>query len=51
MPNRYPPSSGSARSGWRLIDWISAARRGAWGVAQALGPKLGVGPETFRKWV
>ncbi len=23
----------------------------AWGVAQALGPKLGVGPETLRKWV
>ena len=23
----------------------------AWAVAQALGPKLGVGPETLRKWV
>jgi transposase len=23
----------------------------AWAVAQVLGPKLGVGPETLRKWV
>jgi transposase-like protein len=23
----------------------------AWAVAQTLGPKLGVGPETLRKWV
>ncbi len=23
----------------------------AWGAPQALGPKLGVGPETLRKWV
>ena len=23
----------------------------AWAVAHALGPKLGVGPETLRKWV
>jgi transposase len=23
----------------------------AWAVAQALGPKLGIGPETMRKWV
>jgi transposase-like protein len=23
----------------------------AWAVAQALGPKLGIGPETLRKWV
>ena len=26
-------------------------RGSAWAVAQALGPKLGVGPETPRKWV
>ena len=23
----------------------------AWAAAQALGPKLGIGPETLRKWV
>ena len=23
----------------------------AWAAAQALGPKLGVGPETLRKWI
>jgi transposase len=49
MPNRYPAEQrarATRMASDRLDEYGSA-----WAVAQALGPKLGVGPETLRKWV
>jgi transposase len=37
------------RPGWRWIGSVSTPS--AWAAAQALGPKLGVGAETLRKWI
>ncbi len=37
------------RPRWLLIDSMSTARRGRW--RRRWVPKLGVGPETLRKWV
>jgi len=49
MPNRYPAEQRERATGMALdrLDEYGSA----WAVAQALGPKLGVGPETLRKWV
>jgi transposase len=49
MPKRYPAEQRERATRMaleRLGDYGSA-----WAAAQALGPKLGVGPETLRKWV
>ncbi len=49
MPNRYPAEQRERATRMaleRLGEYGSA-----WAAAQALGPKLGVGPETLRKWV
>jgi transposase len=49
MPNRYPAEQRerATRMALERLDEYGSA----WAVAQALGPKLGVGPETLRKWV
>ena len=49
MPKRYPADQRDRALRMaleRLPDypWL-------WAAAQALGPKLGVGPETLRKWI
>ena len=49
MPNRYPAEQ-RERATRMAVDRL-AEYGSAWAVAQALGPKLGVGPETLRKWV
>jgi transposase len=49
MPKRYPVEQRERATRMvldRLDDYPSA-----WAAAQALGPKLGVGAETLRKWV
>ena len=49
MPNRYPAEQ-RERATRMALDRLDEYGS-AWAVAQALGPKLGVGPETLRKWV
>lgn len=49
MPSRYPieQRERATRMALDRLDEYGSA----WAVAQVLGPKLGVGPETLRKWV
>src|SRR3954451_22704222 len=49
MPNRYPAEQRDRATRMALdrLDEYGSA----WAVAHALGPKLGIGPETLRKWV
>jgi transposase len=49
MPKRYP-SDQRGRATRMALDRLEEYGS-AWAVAQALGPKLGVGAETLRKWV
>ena len=49
MPKRYP-SDQRERVTRMALDRVEEYGS-AWAVAQALGPKLGVGAETLRKWV
>jgi transposase-like protein len=49
MPNRYPAEQ-RERATRMALDRLDEYGS-AWAVAQALGPKLGIGPETLRKWV
>jgi transposase len=49
MPKKYPSEQRDRATRMvldRLKDYPSV-----WAAAQGLGPKLGVGPETLRKWV
>ncbi len=49
MPKKYPSDQRDSALRMaldRLADYPSP-----WAAAQALGPKLGVGPETLRKWI
>ena len=49
MPRRYPAEQRER------VTRLALGRLGeypsAWAAAQALGPKLGVGTETLRKWI
>jgi transposase-like protein len=49
MSHRYPAEQRerATRMALERLDEYGSA----WAVAQALGPKLGIGPETLRKWV
>ena len=49
MPNRYPLEQRELATRMALdpLDEYGSA----WAVGQTLGPKLGIGPETLRKWV
>jgi len=49
MSKRYP-SDQRERATRMALDRVEEYGS-AWAVAHALGPKLGVGPETLRKWV
>jgi transposase len=49
MPNRYPIEQ-RERATRMAVDRLDEYGS-PWAAAQALGPKLGVGPETLRKWV
>jgi transposase-like protein len=49
MPKRYPTEQ-RERATRMALDRLEEYGS-AWAAAQALGPKLGVGPETLRKWV
>ena len=49
MPKRYP-SDQRERATRMALDRLGEYRS-AWAAAQALGPKLGVGAETLRKWI
>ncbi len=48
MPRKYPTDQRdpALRMALERLDYPSP-----WAAAQALGPKLGVGPETPRKWI
>ena len=48
MPKKYPTDQRdrALRMALERLDYPSP-----WAAAQALGPKLGVGPETLRKWI
>jgi len=49
MPKKYPTDQRDRALRMaleRLPEYASP-----WAAAQALGPKLGVGPETLRKWI
>ena len=48
MPKRYP-SEQRERATRMALDRLEEYGS-AWAAAQALGPKLGVGAETLRKW-
>ena len=49
MSHRYPAEQRerATRMALERVEEYGSA----WAVAQALGPKLGIGPETLRKWV
>ena len=49
MPKKYPTD----QRDWALRKALErlSVYRWPWAAAQALGPKLGVGPETLRKWI
>ena len=49
MPNRYPIEQ-RERATRIALDRLDECGS-PWAAGQALGPKLGVGPETLRKWV
>jgi transposase-like protein len=49
MPNRYPVEQRERATRMALDRFDEYGS--AWAVAQALGPKLGIGPETLRKWL
>ena len=49
MPKKYP-SEQRDRATRMALDRLQEYPS-PWAAAQALGPKLGVGPETLRKWV
>jgi transposase-like protein len=49
MAKRYP-SEQRERAIRMAVDRLGEYSS-AWAAAQALGPKLGVGPETLRKWI
>jgi transposase len=49
MPRRYPAEQ-RARVTRLALDRLGEYPS-AWAAAQALGPKLGVGAETLRKWI
>lgn len=49
MPKRYP-SDQRERATRMALDRLGEYRS-VWAAAQALGPKLGVGAETLRKWI
>jgi transposase len=49
MPNRYPAEQRQRAT--RMVLERLDEYGSAWAAAQALGPKLGVGSETLRKWV
>ena len=49
MAKRYP-SEQRERATRMALDRLGEYPS-AWAAAQALGPKLGVGPETLRKWI
>jgi transposase len=49
MPKRYPAEQ-RERVTRMVLDRLGEYPS-AWAAAQALGPKLGVGAETLRKWV
>ncbi len=50
MPKRYPAEQ-RERTTRMAVDRLDDYGGSAWAAAQALGPKLGVGPETLRKWL
>jgi transposase len=49
MAKRYPAEQ-RERATRMALDRLGEYGS-AWAAAQALGPKLGVGPETLRKWI
>jgi transposase len=49
MAKRYP--AGQRERATRMTLDRLGEYRSAWAAAQALGPKLGVGAETLRKWI
>jgi transposase len=49
MPRRYPVEL-RERATRMALDRLGESPS-AWAAAQALGPKLGVGAETLRKWI
>ena len=49
MAKRYPTEQ-RERATRMALDRLGEYPS-AWAAAQALGPKLGVGPETLRKWI
>jgi transposase len=49
MPKRYPVEQ--RERGTRMALGRLGEYRSPYAAAQALGPKLGVGPETLRKWI
>jgi transposase len=49
MAKRYPTEQ-RVRATRMALDRLGEYPS-AWAAAQALGPKLGVGPETLRKWI
>lgn len=49
MPKRYPAEQ-RERATRMVLDRLDEYAS-PWAAAQALGPKLGVGAETLRKWV
>ena len=49
MAKRYP--AGQRERATRLTLERLGEYPSAWAAAQAVGPRLGVGPETLRKWI
>jgi len=49
MPRRYPVEQ-RGRATRMALDRLGEYPS-AWAAAQALGPRLGVGAETLRKWI